>query len=208
MIDHYEIVQQLTSQAWSRPDQHRRLNDFAFELGWRPSDQLELPAANNFATAHLVVEHGLQNTAVISFLRSPWRFPDLNMSQQKILVNASYNNLVDWNINIDQDGVTYLYNRFTPPEFFFVRQLIARDAVVKLSSNAFQKVAERHPSPNVPALDDSLMNTISLWKRQLTPDTSGPSSQSLSALFNAIIFVRAAEDQAKDRLMIGAALPP
>ena len=109
MTDHYSLVQQLTSERKTDP---RRLNDFAYELGWRPSNRMNLPEADEFAAAHLVVEHGLQNTAVISFLRHPATFPDLNTSQQRILLNASYNNLVDWHINVDWDGVSFVYNRF------------------------------------------------------------------------------------------------
>ena len=205
MIDQYEVVQQLTSQAWRGADQHRRLNDFAYELGWRPSDRLELPLAREFATAHLIVEHGLQNTAVISFLRTPWQFPDLNLFQRKVLVNASYNNLVDWHINIDHAGVTYIYNRFTPPDFFSIREAIPREKVVRLSSREFQKIMQRRPSPNVPALDDALMDTISMWKRLLSSEIPNLPNQSISALFNAIIFARAVEDQSRSRLAIADA---
>ena len=59
MMDHYSLVQRLTGPL-PMMDQSRRLNDFAFELGWRPSDRLDIPASNDFATAHLIVEHGLE----------------------------------------------------------------------------------------------------------------------------------------------------
>src|SRR5438034_1576425 len=134
MIDHYEIVKQLTTVPLAPLDRELRLNDFAFELGWRPSDQLDLPWAEDFATAHLIVEHGLQNTAVITFLRHPYRFPDLNSSEQKILLNASYNNLVDWHISIDYDGVSFAYNRLDPPRFQVRRDSISRLDVSKVSS--------------------------------------------------------------------------
>jgi type I restriction-modification system DNA methylase subunit len=197
MLDHYSLVQQLTTQALSKADQPRRLNDFADELGWRPSNRMDLPEADEFAAAHLVVEHGLQNTAVISFLRQPATFPDLTTSQQKVLLNASYNNLVDWHINIDFDGVSFVYNRFKPPQFHIHRDRISRTNIACLSSGAFEKLSVSHPSPNVPALDNALIETISLWKRQLGSEVPGVSNESLSALFNAIIFARAAEDQAR-----------
>src|SRR5258708_4273682 len=73
MIDHFGLVQLLTTEPVT-PD--RRLNDFAVELGWRPSDSLELPTASSFATGHLVVEHGLDYAAVITFLQRPNRFID------------------------------------------------------------------------------------------------------------------------------------
>jgi hypothetical protein len=84
MIDHYTLVQRLTGQ-FPVVDQGRRLNDFAFELGWRPSDHLQIPASDDFATAHLIVEHGLEYTAVISFLRHPNRFVHLQPVSAKNL---------------------------------------------------------------------------------------------------------------------------
>src|ERR1035437_2984369 len=62
MMDHYSLVQRLTGPL-PMMDQSRRLNDFAFELGWRPSDRLDIPASNDFATAHLSVEHGLESSS-------------------------------------------------------------------------------------------------------------------------------------------------
>ncbi len=52
-MDHYNLVQRLTGQL-PVVDQARRLNDFAFELGWRPSDRIDIPNSADFATAHLL----------------------------------------------------------------------------------------------------------------------------------------------------------
>jgi hypothetical protein len=191
MIDHFGLVQQLTTEP---PRLDRRLNDFAFELGWKPSDRLELPATRDFATAHLVVEHGLDYTAVITFLQSPNRFVDLGPSQQRMLASASYNNLIDWHINIDYEYVTFLYNRYRPPEFHIVQELLSKDNISVLQSARFRSVTSKHPVPDVRSLDKALIDTISLWKRQLGASILGISNGSLSALFNAILFVRAAED--------------
>ncbi len=47
----------------------------------------------------------------------------------------------------------------------------------------------------MPALDDALVDTVSFWKRNLAAELDNQiSNDSISALFNAIIFVRAAED--------------
>src|SRR6266446_6210217 len=107
MIDQYDLVQLLTASDQPPADQARWLADFSVDMGWRPSDQLQLPAAAEFSTTHLIVEHGLENTAVITFLRHPYRHANLNSSQQKYLLNASYNNLVDWHINVDFEGVSF-----------------------------------------------------------------------------------------------------
>lgn len=197
MVDHYDLIQQLTSAAIGDADPRRRLNDFAVELGWRPSDHLSLPGTEEFASGHLVVEHGLQNSAIISFLRRPVRFTELDSFRQKKLLNASYNNLIEWHIAIDYDGASFIYNRVDPPKFFSYRRSLSRDGVSGLSSAAFDKFSADHPSPNVPALDTALIRTISFWKRQFSADITGVSNEDISALFNAIILVRAVEDHSQ-----------
>jgi hypothetical protein len=199
MLDNYDIVQALTRQSPSPNDRQRWTADFSYELGWRPSDRLILQDAESFSTAHLIVEHGLQNTAVISFLRS--RFPDLTPSEQKVLLNASYNNLIDWHINIDYEAVTYVYNRYRPPSFFVKRNDFSRGTISRLSSSAFEQLAADHPAPDVPDLDDALIRTVSAWKRYISVELPGVSNLQLSALFNAIIFVRATEDHAQRKAL-------
>lgn len=201
MIDHFGLVQELTTEP---PRIDRRLNDFAFELGWKPSDRLELPATRDFATAHLVVEHGLDYTTVISFLQSPNRFIDLGPSQQRMLASASYNSLIDWHISIDYQSVTFLYNRYRPPEFHILKEALSKDNISVLQSARFRSLTSNHPVPDVRSLDKAVIDTIALWKRQLGAGVPGISNSSLSALFNAILFVRAAEDQK----LSGEALPP
>src|ERR1022692_545813 len=190
MIDHYSLVQRLTGQL-PMVDQARRLNDFAFELGWRPSDRLDIPASDDLTTAHLIVEHGLEYSALISFMRHPNRFNDLTAFQQHLLVGCSYNSLVDWHINVDYEGVAFVYNRFRPPDFHIV---LSRANSSALGRTAFQRISASHPSPDVPTLDRAIIQTISLWKRQLGGVLPEISNTALSALFNALIFVRAAED--------------
>src|SRR5258706_9616999 len=194
MLDHFTLVQQLTA-AVINGDQKRQVNDFAAELGWRPSDRLELPSSREFSNSHLIVEHGLEYTAVISFLLHPYRFIDLNPSQQKVLVNASYNNLIDWNISVDYEFVTFIYNRYRPPEFHTVSEPLTRSGIAVLQSANFRRLTSLHPMPDIPALDRAVIDTISIWKRKLGGELPGISNSALSALFNAILFVRAAEDQ-------------
>jgi type I restriction-modification system DNA methylase subunit len=195
-LDHYELIQELTSGDLTPvgTQQQLRLNDFATELGWRPSDQLSLPGTEDFSAGHLVVEHGLRNSAVISFLRRPIRYPDLGLLQQKALLNASYNNLIDWHITIDCDSANYIYNRVDPPRFFFHRHRLARGQTSHLSSQEFSRLSKDHPTPNVPALDTALIKTISLWKRQLSAELTDLKNEEISNLFNSLILVRALED--------------
>ena len=205
MPNQYDIVTRLTSEALSDVARHRMLNDFAYELGWRPSDRLEGLTVVDFANAHLVVEHGLENTAVITFLRGPRRFSDLGYAERRRLLTISYNNLVDWHIQVDTDEVTFVFNRTDPPSDV-ERHHISRDNVDTLRSEAFERIAGKRPNPNLPALDDALIETISFWKRNLSAEMGySIPNESLSALFNAIIFVRAAEDQHRRFRPLGVA---
>jgi hypothetical protein len=91
-------------------DRPRILNDFAYSFGWTPSDSLDIPSTRNFANAHLIVEHGLENQAVITFLQRPYK--DINYEEKRQLLGISYNNLVDWHIQIEPDQILYVFNRF------------------------------------------------------------------------------------------------
>jgi methylase of polypeptide subunit release factors len=193
-LNQYDLVVQLTSQMVPEPDRRRILNDFASGLGWQPSDPLGGLTVDDLANAHLIVEHGLENTAVITFLRDPWRFRDLGRTNQRRLLTISYNNLVEWHIQVEPDEVTFVFNRTDPPRVV-ERQRISRDDVDTLRSEVFERIVGKRPNPNLLALDDALIETISYWKRNLSAEMGYTvPNGSLSALFNAIIFVRAAED--------------
>ena len=116
MINSYDLVTRLTSTILSGQERIKMLSDFAYNFGWHPSDSLEDPFVCDFSNAHLIVEHGLENTAVITFLKSPRRYSDLNYEENKRLLTISYNNLVDWHIYIQPDEVNFIYNRIDPPK--------------------------------------------------------------------------------------------
>ncbi|NMF60362.1 Eco57I restriction-modification methylase domain-containing protein [Pseudanabaena yagii] len=189
----YSTVLQLTSASkLPTTDRARILNDFAHNFGWTPSDILEIPSTNEFAKAHLIIEHGLENQAVITFLQR--RYSDLNYEERKRLLNISYNNLVDWHIQIESDQISYIFNRCDPEKIVETRH-ISHDNLDNLRSKAFEQISGKRQNPNLPALDDALINTISFWKRNLYSEMGNSiSNRELSALFNAIIFTRAVED--------------
>lgn len=194
MYHTYDIVAQLTSETLEPKATQRLLREFSHSQGWRPSDNFDVPGLRRFATAHLLVEHGLENTAVLTFLRSPYSSEELQLSDQLNLLRLSYNNLVDWHVQIDHSSVSFVYNR-TRPFRVVNRFSISRADTDSLRIETFEQVIGRRPSPNVPALDDALINTVSEWKRSLSAELGYQvSNQSLSALFNAIIFLRAVED--------------
>lgn len=195
MSNQYDLVQQLTSS--DDFDRSRWLNDFAFELGWHPSDRLDAALVNDIATSHLLVEHGMENTAVISFLRYPREFSDLDLREKNRLLSISYNNLVDWHIHVELNYVTFVYNRIEPVRIID-KHRISRDKFDALHSSAFEQIIGRRLNPNLPALDDALIETISFWKRNLSAELGyAVSNEALSELFNTIIFIRAIEDHRK-----------
>jgi hypothetical protein len=152
----YNTVVRLTSSASMLPPAERAviLNDFAYNFGWTPSDVLEIPLTNDFATAHLIIEHGLENQAVITFLQR--RYSDLSYEERRSLLNISYNNLVDWHIQIEADQISYIFNRCDPERIVDVRR-ISRDNLENLRSRAFEQISGKRQNPNLPALDDALI---------------------------------------------------
>src|ERR1039458_25181 len=111
----YEIVQQLTRSELPSSQRRIALKEFAVLNGWRPSDEMDdYPGTERIANGHLVVEHGLDNSAVISFLRADSPFLTLSRSEQNRLLCISYNNMVDWHVFPELDGATFVYNRVDP----------------------------------------------------------------------------------------------
>ena len=116
------------------------------------------------------------------------------MPLPKRLLNISYNNLVDWHIQIEREQVTYVFNR-SEPEKVVAKFPISHDQLTQLSSEAFEQISGKRQNPNLPALDDALLGTIRFWKGFLSTEIENlDSNLELSALFNAIIFARAVED--------------
>lgn len=195
MLNVYDLVLDITSRDLPKAELNRALSDFSQELGWRPSYHLiEPPFVNDIAKAHLVVEHGLEPSAVITFLSSSSPFSEIQLTDKYHLLEISYNNLVDWHLYVECDKVSFCFNRIRPFNVFEIGN-ITRTNYDWLRNEAFDQVVGRKPNPNVKNLDEALMTTISRWKRNLAADMGHTvSNENLSALFNAIIFTRAVED--------------
>jgi type I restriction-modification system DNA methylase subunit len=192
----FDTVSALTSNAPTRLDKSLLVQKFARELGWTPSYDLFPGVESDFVNIHLIVEHGLEDSAVLSFLTVPYN--NLNETQRRSLLNISYNNLVDWHIHIDREKATYVYNRNTSSANVVQEITYRNEQYEGLRNDAFEKIIGKKVSPNIPSLDDALINTISYWKRAISADLDNDvSNESLSALFNAIIFIRAIEDNVK-----------
>ena len=191
MANIYEIIKRLIEIDLSENDRRLAMRDFAYHFGWTPSDSIET-AESSYAKTHLVVEHGLENTAVISFLKRP--FADLNFEERKRLLNVSYNNLVDWHIQVESGQVTFVFNR-NFPERIVERRVVSRDSLDALRSGFFEVISGKRQPANLPTLDEALIKTIQFWKGYLSTEIEDlDSNLELSALFNAIIFTRAVED--------------
>lgn len=195
MPNTYDIVISLTSEKLPASERLRMLRDFAYEMGWRPSYYLiEPPLVGEFANAHLVVEHGLQPSAVITFLNKSYRLSDIQLTDQYRLLSISYNNLVDWHLYIEPQEITFCFNRKKP--IYTESRRISRSNYDSLRNEAFDQIIGRKPNPNLPSLDQALMETISSWRRVLAAELGyNIPTGNLSALFNAILFTRTIEDQ-------------
>ncbi len=186
------IIENLTRGTTGLTNRRVVLLEFARINGWRPSDTEDYPLVSDLANAHLVVEHGLDNSIVISFLKSGTPYSHLERSDKLRLLALSYNNLVDWHFFPDSEGVQWAFNRTNPPS---EGRLSVYDDPESWTAKAFEKIVGRRPSPNVKALDDALITTISEWRRKLAQELqSERKTESLSLLFSAILFARALED--------------
>src|SRR4051812_12510921 len=143
----FDVVSQLTSGQLLEADRVIRLAEFARELGWRPADRLDVPGLQEITSAQLLVEHGLEHSAVLTFLRSPIQFPDLGSEQQKRLLASSYNNLVDWHVAVESDAINFAYVR-TSADPLIKRLSFTRDRYESLRSEMFEEIAEKRPSAN------------------------------------------------------------
>src|SRR5436190_1605710 len=118
MLNLYSTVEQLTSSTLSPRASIRLLNDFAAELGWKPSDH-------------------------------------------------------------------FIYNRTDPPTIVESR-LISPDNLDSLRSEAFEQITGKRPNPNIPALDDALIKTISSWKRNLVAEMGEIGQSALNEVYSAL----------------------
>lgn len=165
---------------------------FAEDNGWRPSDLvISYPGTDHFASGHILVEHGLSHSAVLTFLRRDLSFEDLDRSDQTRVLSLSYNNLVDWHCFPSNRGQLIVYNRSQKTSEAKIEIPRRSDA---WRVEAFDAVIGRKPNPNFPALDDALIRTVSRWKRILASEMRLRSTVPIAEFFNAIFFARALED--------------
>lgn len=192
----FDIISGLTSSKPSDYDNFTLVNQFSEELGWVPSYSMRPYNSESFVNAHLVVEHGLQNSAIISFLTKPYY--DLSNSEKTQLLNLSYNNLVDWHIHVEKGNITFVNNRVSPNKRVVKSLEYSRGNYDALRSEAFEQIIGEKSTPNIPSLDQVLIETVKYWKIHLSAEYNNKlSNVQFSSIFNAVFFIRAVEDNAK-----------
>lgn len=203
MASAYEDLMRIVDAGTTPEQRVVAMRGFAEQLHWTPSYEVQGSFGVDVISSHLVVEHGLDNSATISFLRAPYRAGELDAAQLRALLAVSYNNLVEWHLFVSQSDVRRINNLADPSRGSdadridlltrsdFERHLSATDLDRLFSTDGFRRSRR--------ACDEALLQVVSRWKRMLKADYAEVENQNLSALFNALIFVRGCEDRDLDR---------
>jgi len=192
------LVNELTKPWNGQKDIYNKLERFAHNLGWYPSDIIIEKSNNSVVCGHLFVEHGLENSAVISFLNNTHSFELLSQNNKNDLLKTSYNNLVDLHIPLGDRRVCGVNNLLTNGGILYAGD-ISLD-VSNLRSEFFEEFSQGTAAMTYKALDDALIDTIKKWRGAISAETFNQLEDEnlvLSNFFNAIIFSRAVEDQYK-----------
>lgn len=188
-----DLVHELGRSTLVGDRRRQALRAFATATGWQPSDVIDdYPRLTEIATGHIVVEHGLDTSAVISFLPQERLFAALHGGEQSALLAFSYNQLIDWHLFPDRGGITIVHNRGQPTQAKYVALVERNDAWL---AGTFGSLADG-PSTTFKGLDDALIETIARWRRFLRAELGDAvHTHHIAALFNIIIFLRTLEDQ-------------
>ena len=168
---------------------------FAKRLGWNPSYFFGSGSAIS-VNGHLIVEHGLETAAIISFLNK--ERDELTSTEERQLLALSYNNLLNWHITIDKRYITYFYVLNEHKHQIAKERIIPEEEEKSLKVAQFEEIIQKKPNSNIKALDDVLIDTIRKWKIWVSAEFNNTVSLlSLSTLFNSIILFRSVEDNKK-----------
>ncbi len=188
------LHQQLTSPVFTG-DVKGDVYSFAKQLGWNPSYFFGSHSAMP-VNGHLIVEHGLENAAIVSFLNK--ERDELTSIEERQLLALSYNNLLNWHITIDKRYITYFYVLNEQKHQIAKARIVPEEEEKTLRVAQFEEIILKKPNPNIKALDDVLIDTIRKWKIWVSAEFNNTVSLlSLSTLFNSIILFRSIEDNKK-----------
>jgi SAM-dependent methyltransferase len=192
----YEDLLQITEADVSEATRLLAMRSFADKLRWTPSYELNVPVPDASVHDHLIVEHGLAHSAVITFLRGDSQVSDLSNSQIRNLLAISYNNLVDWHVFVSRNDVRTI-NNLKNWQGEIDSQQVARFSSQSLNElfapeRMFQLRREKLPKQ---PCDDAIISVVSRWKRLLKADYPDADNHAISTLFNALFFIRGCEDR-------------
>ncbi len=203
MTSAYENLTRIVGNTTTPEQRVIAMRGFAEQLQWTPSYEVQGTFGLDMVSGHLVVEHGLENSATISFLKAPFRASELNKAQLRALLGISYNNLVEWHLFVSQDDVRCVNNLAelgqshnsdridSLTRIDLEKYLSGSDLSSLFSTDGFRR--------SVKACDDALLQVIWRWKLMLKADYNTINNYNLSTLFNAIIFIRGCEDRDLER---------
>lgn len=179
------------------------MRSFADELNWTPSYEISDTFGVEAVTGHIFVEHGLDNAAAISFLKTPYRSADLSFTELRALLAISYNNLVEWHLFVsgwDARWVNNLAETSKAPEADRIEPINRTNFLSMVSSSALDEISQSLSiRRTLQPCDEALLRTVSRWKLLLKADYPNINNRNLSALFNAIVLVRGCEDRSYHR---------
>lgn len=200
MSSAYQDLQLIVADETAADLRLMAMRGFAEQLQWTPSYEFQASFGVEASRDHLVVEHGLENSAIISFLKAPYLARDLDVSQLRSLLAISYNNLIEWHIFVSQGDIRQINNLAETSSGDQIFSLSRSDFEARLSAEQFDRYASLDSiSRTLRPCDDALINVLSRWKRLLKADYPNADNSNISALFNAIIFTRGCEDRKLDK---------
>jgi len=171
------------------------VKEFTRTLGWYPNEAIIEKDRSTFVEGHVFVEHGLDNTAVISFLNKDKLLIDLKGFEIRKILSISYNNLTDIHYIIDRDQLNCINNLDRNEKIIYSKSI--ND--INLQTIISEELIKAHKSDKVhKALDEAFINTIRYWQDRVYQESNGTLNNiSISNLFNILIFLRAVEDHKK-----------
>jgi hypothetical protein len=123
---------------------------------------------------YMIVEHGLENAAAISFLRRPSRSFDLRADELRSLLTISYNNLIEWHLFLSTDDARLINNladRNNSPVADLRIQVTEEGLSSTVSFPGLSRLPQDSyfPRPIKPC-DGTLIATIGRWKSLIKAD--------------------------------------
>lgn len=106
----FDELAQITNPAVDQPQRLISMRGFAEQLRWKPTFEINAPVPDVPSSDHLIVEHGLSNSAAISFIHDGSYAEELTHAQIRNLLTISYNNLVDWHFFVSRNDAILVNN--------------------------------------------------------------------------------------------------